>query len=107
MGFGYVQTLVKDTARIGIDAPPPPAGPGPSEIDLPPISIDTKQISAYLYTYINLLRNVTFTLGGSFEYVDASEDLIRGVGATSSTQSSGLHGRHYQIRLFVVRSLGH
>src|SRR5262249_16290932 len=82
--------LGKDIARIGIDAPPPPEGPGPSETDFPPISTDTKQISTYLYTYINLLRNVTFTLGGSFEYVDASEDFIPGGGGHQFNPKFGL-----------------
>jgi tetratricopeptide (TPR) repeat protein len=108
VGFDYVQIVGDENVRAGINAPPPPDGPGPFELDFPALSLDTKQINVYAYLYINLLKNVMFTLGGNFAYVDASEDFIPGGGTDQFNPKFGITWTPFSnttVRGSVTRTL--
>jgi tetratricopeptide (TPR) repeat protein len=52
--------------NINLPFPPPPFGPGPITLTtITNTSEDSKQTNLYLYSNLNLLKNVTFTLGVS------------------------------------------
>ncbi len=61
-GFGVF--LIKDERNIALDLnlPPPPFGPGP-QMTRETIPQDVTHLNFYVYSYISLLKNVTFTLG--------------------------------------------
>jgi len=65
-GIGYfdVDGTIKQTS--GVNLPPPPFGPGFIEIPAT-INTITHHFNIYSYAYLNFLRNVTFTLGVSFD----------------------------------------
>ena len=47
---------------------PPPDGPGPTEISAT-TSTDLQHVNVYAYAYIHLLKNVTFTVGASADFL--------------------------------------
>src|SRR5207249_672289 len=55
-------------ALTGLDLPPPPDGPGPTVIPTT-LSTDTKHANVYAYSYIHVLKDVTFTVGASADFV--------------------------------------
>jgi tetratricopeptide (TPR) repeat protein len=64
IGFFDVDGTMKQT--FGVNFPPPPFGPGFTEI---PATINTltHHFNVYSYAYLNFLKNLTFTLGASFD----------------------------------------
>ena len=70
-----------------------------------PTSLDSKALNLYAYTYLNFLKNVTFTLGASYDknQNEGSDTLIK----TSSTRNSGLHGIRFRTPPFVRLPSGH
>ncbi len=69
-GAGY--SNVDGTTTVTTGLPPPPDGPGPIATD---IGGNVEHVNAYLYGYLTLLKDVTFTLGLStdFMWTDALE----------------------------------
>jgi len=62
-GVGYAQSDGKVDITAGTIFPPPF-----DVISFPSSSTDLKHTNVYAYSYINLLRNVTFTLGASGDF---------------------------------------
>ena len=69
-GIGYFDINGEDLATTELDFPPPPMGPGPIT-DVQNIDRDVKHTNAYIYTYINLLKNVTATIGVSGDFIES------------------------------------
>jgi tetratricopeptide (TPR) repeat protein len=71
-GVGYFDIDGTLNTKIGTVFPPP--------FDVIPSTTDTgiQHVNAYAYGHINLLRNVTFTVGASFDYLRGDPDLIPG-----------------------------
>ena len=65
-GLGYFDVNGNIKQTVGINLPPPPFGPGfintPSTVDT-----ITHHFNIYSYAYLNLIKNLTFTLGVSFD----------------------------------------
>jgi len=68
-GVGYFDIDKKQDLTVDLDLPPPPDGPGPTTIQTT-TNEDVKHTNLYLYSYINLLKNVTFTLGASGDFFE-------------------------------------
>lgn len=66
-GAGYFDIAGDITATLVLDLPPPPDGPGPIEVS-EQVSQDARHINAYAYGHINLLQDVTFTVGLSADF---------------------------------------
>jgi tetratricopeptide (TPR) repeat protein len=85
-GGGYFNIDKKDEITTDITIPPmviplpPPLPPivipGMTLIDTQEFDRDVKHTNAYVYSYINLLKNVTFTLGASGDFFkpDSSDE---------------------------------
>jgi opacity protein-like surface antigen len=75
-GAGHFNIDAKEELTTEIQPPPIIVPFPPFIIILPPITvsseneIDVKHTNLYLYSYINLLENVTFTLGASGDFFD-------------------------------------
>ena len=67
-GVGFVDTIGNEQVRVGI--------PGPTVIRLPSTDLENRHFNAYAYGHINLIKNVTFTLGASVDSVRGSSDII-------------------------------
>ena len=65
-GVGYAKSDGKVDITVGTILPPPF-----DIISLPRASTDLKHTNVYTYSYINLLRNVTFTLGASGDFANS------------------------------------
>jgi tetratricopeptide (TPR) repeat protein len=65
-GIGYFDVDGNIKATLGVNLPPPPFGPGFIEIPST-INTITHHFNIYSYAYLNFLKNVTFTLGVSFD----------------------------------------
>ena len=65
-GLGYFDINGTIQTTVGLNLLPPPFGPGPIEV---PSMTDTatRHFNSYVYAYINLLKNVTFTVGASVD----------------------------------------
>ena len=63
-GAGYFNIDGRIGQVIGIDAPPPF-----DRIEFEPQSTDLEHVNAYVYSYINLLKHVTFTVGFSADFL--------------------------------------
>jgi tetratricopeptide (TPR) repeat protein len=66
-GIGYFDINGRMDTTIGFDIPPP-EGPGPFE-SFEPLSTDLQHINVYEYAYLHLLKNVTFTVGLSADFL--------------------------------------
>jgi tetratricopeptide (TPR) repeat protein len=64
MGYFDVDGTIKQT--LGLNLPPPPFGPGFIEIPAT-INTITHHFNIYSYAYLNFIKNVTLTLGVSFD----------------------------------------
>lgn len=69
-GAGYFHVDGRIDTTFQLDLPPPPDGPGPIVIS-DTTSTDLHHGNMYVYSYVNLLKKVTLTVG-------ASVDLVRG-----------------------------
>jgi Flp pilus assembly protein TadD len=67
-GAGHFNINGKVTVASTINLPPPPEGPG-SIFSSATSSTDLEHTNLYAYSYINLIKNVTFTLGFSADFV--------------------------------------
>lgn len=68
-GVGHFNIDRKDKFTAELNLPPPPDGPGPTTSrDI--FDEGTRHTNLYSYSYINFLRNVTFTLGASVDFFD-------------------------------------
>ena len=76
-GVGSFNINGEDLVTTELNFPPPPFGPGP-QTDVQTIDRDVKHRNAYLYTYINLLRNVAVTMGVSGDFFK-SEDTTNSI----------------------------
>jgi tetratricopeptide (TPR) repeat protein len=76
-GAGYVDTLGQFDTFTGLDLPPPPRGPGPRVVQST-IGADIQHFNVYAYSYINLLKNTTFTAGASFDSVGGDSGIVPG-----------------------------
>ena len=56
-----------------MNLPPPPFGPGPITIT-DEVDGDAQHTNAYLYSYIAPFKNLTITLGGSYDDFDPDND---------------------------------
>jgi tetratricopeptide (TPR) repeat protein len=65
-GVGYFDVDGNIRTTLGVNLPPPPFGPGFVEIASTTNTI-THHFNIYSYAYLNFVRNVTFTLGLSFD----------------------------------------
>jgi tetratricopeptide (TPR) repeat protein len=65
-GAGYFDTDGRVDSTIGLDLPPPPLGPGPIEATST-TDVEVQHTNVYAYANINLLKNVAFTVGASFD----------------------------------------
>jgi tetratricopeptide (TPR) repeat protein len=65
-GVGYFDINGTIQTTTGINLPPPPIGPGPIE-QLSTTDTATRHFNSYVYAHINLLKDVTFTVGASFD----------------------------------------
>jgi outer membrane receptor protein involved in Fe transport len=63
-GIGYFDINAKEDVTIELNLPPPPFGPG-SSTTTDTLVEDVTHLNLYVYSYISLLKNVTFTLGAS------------------------------------------
>ena len=73
-GAGYFNINGDFTTTVGFDIPPP-FGPGPFEVSQD-TSTDLQHTNVYAYAYLNLLKNVTFTVGLSADFLSGdSPDL--------------------------------
>src|SRR5262249_48379234 len=66
-GVGYVNIDGQLDSTFGLNLPPPPDGPGPQVVQNTD-STDLKHTNLYAYGYINLLRNLTLTVGASADF---------------------------------------
>jgi tetratricopeptide (TPR) repeat protein len=71
-GVGYTDINGKLHTTLGTVFPPP--------FDVIPSTTDTgrEHVNAYAYGYVNILRNVTFTVGASFDYLNGDPGIIPG-----------------------------
>ncbi|MGH8064370.1 MAG: TonB-dependent receptor domain-containing protein [Candidatus Entotheonellia bacterium] len=76
-GAGYVDILGQFDTFTGLDLPPPPRGPGPRVVQST-VDADIQHFNVYAYGYINLLDNVTFTAGASFDSVSGDSGIVPG-----------------------------
>jgi hypothetical protein len=76
-GAGYVDILGKFDTFTGLDLPPPPRGPGPRVIQST-VDANIQRFNVYTYGYINLLENMTFTAGASFDSVTGGSGVVPG-----------------------------
>jgi outer membrane receptor protein involved in Fe transport len=67
--IGYFKINAQEELTVGLNLPPPPTGPGPT-ISMNTIDSDVKHFNLYVYSYLSLLKNVTFTLGESGDLFD-------------------------------------
>jgi tetratricopeptide (TPR) repeat protein len=81
MGGGYalqngtpLLTLAADFSGIG--GPPFSQRPG----DPSPLNDDIRHLNGYAYGYFKLLKNLTITAGGSYDWIDGPSDAFRFVG---------------------------
>jgi outer membrane receptor protein involved in Fe transport len=63
-GIGYFNLKGDRDIHLELNLPPPPAGPGLQTI-MDTLNEDTSHLNLYVYSYLSLLQNVTFTLGAS------------------------------------------
>jgi outer membrane receptor protein involved in Fe transport len=68
-GIGYFNINATNDLTVDLNLPPPPVGPGPTIIT-ETIDNDVRHVNLYVYSYISLLKNVTFTLGASGDFFD-------------------------------------
>ena len=69
-GIGYFDIEGEDKATTELNFPPPPFGPGPIT-DVQNIDSDVTHTNAYIYSYINMLKNLTATLGVSGDFFES------------------------------------
>jgi tetratricopeptide (TPR) repeat protein len=72
-GAGYFDIKREDNVIIDVNLPPPPFGPGPFTI-IDEADGDVQHINGYLYSYINPLKSLTVTVGGSYDDFDPDDD---------------------------------
>jgi tetratricopeptide (TPR) repeat protein len=77
-GLGYFKINGKVTTTLGFDFPPPPFGPGPTEVQVAKTNIGLHHVNGYMYSYINLIKNVTVTAGFSFDSLGGDSAFIPG-----------------------------
>ena len=75
IGFFDINGSLDTTVQLNI---PPPFGPGPVESSSS-TSTDLRHTNVYAYSYINLLKNVTFTLGISGDFTDGASPDVSGI----------------------------
>src|SRR5712691_3758187 len=75
VGFFDITGHVDTTVSFDI---PPPFGPGPVDM-LSTTSTDLRHTNVYAYSYIHLLKNVTFTLGLSGDFTDGASPDVSGI----------------------------
>jgi tetratricopeptide (TPR) repeat protein len=63
-GIGYFNIKGDRNTRQELNLPPPPDGPG-LQTTMDTLNEDTSHLNLYVYSYIFLLKNVTFSLGAS------------------------------------------
>ena len=102
-GIGYFNINATNDLTVDLNLPPPPDGPGPTIIT-ETIDNDVRHVNLYVYSYISLLKNVTFTLGASGDFFDTEIQPQRR--PTSSIRKSVWSGTHFQPRPFVLPSSG-
>jgi tetratricopeptide (TPR) repeat protein len=69
-GIGYFNIKKERDINVTLNLPPPPFGPGPQIIN-EPRNEDTMHVNLYVYSYLSLLKNVTFTIGASGDIFDS------------------------------------
>jgi tetratricopeptide (TPR) repeat protein len=74
-GAGYINSDGNVDTTFGLDLPPPPDGPGPIDVTSTQ-STDVEHVNVYAYAHLNLLKDVTFTVGASFDALSGAEDIL-------------------------------
>jgi tetratricopeptide (TPR) repeat protein len=77
-GLGYFKINGKVTQTVGFNFPPPPFGPGPTEVTFGKTDIGMHHVNGYGYAYINRIKNLTITLGYSFDLLGGDSGFIPG-----------------------------
>jgi tetratricopeptide (TPR) repeat protein len=77
-GLGYFKINGAVTTTLGFDFPPPPFGPGPQAIPVAKTNIGLHHVNGYAYGYINAIRNLTITLGYSFDLLGGDSGFVPG-----------------------------
>ena len=67
-GVGYAKINAEFDTIQALNLPPPPLGPGPITV-IDNTGISGKHVNAYAYGYVNVLKNLTLTLGASGDFV--------------------------------------
>lgn len=68
-GFGFFRIRGDEDVNIQLNLPPPPDGPGPITAS-DSINKGANHYNFYLYSYLSPLKDLTFTLGGSGDFLD-------------------------------------
>jgi tetratricopeptide (TPR) repeat protein len=77
-GVGYFNINAEDELDLMLLIPIDPFLP-PMPIEIKDVfDFDTDHTNVYLYSHIDMLKNVTFTLGGSYDHIDASSEDVDG-----------------------------
>jgi tetratricopeptide (TPR) repeat protein len=71
-GVGYFDIDGELRATVGFGFPP-----GPIEVQSATINLDLQHVNVYAYSYINLLRNVTFTVAASADFLRSGGPVVR------------------------------
>ena len=77
-GVGYAKSDGEADITAGAIVPLPPPLPPLSVIARSSSDTDVKHANVYAYSYINLLKNVTFTLGASGDFVSSDDPAFKG-----------------------------
>jgi len=72
-GIGYFSAKRDLDTNLELNLPPPPDGPGLQTI-METVNQDTTHLNLYVYSYISLLKNVTFTLGASGDIFNSERE---------------------------------
>ena len=71
-GVGYFNIDGDLRATVGFGVPP-----GPIEVQSATTNLDLQHVNVYVYSYINLLRNVTFTVAASIDLLRSGGPVVR------------------------------
>jgi len=76
-GIGYWDVTGHLDQTFNLIFPEPPDGPGPIVAENT-FGTDIRHLNLYLYTYLKLIENVTFTAGISADFVDGDSPALNG-----------------------------
>jgi tetratricopeptide (TPR) repeat protein len=106
-GVGYFDINGKLRATLGFNLPPPPEGPGPIDVAS---TTDTgiQHVNVYSYAHINVLKDVTFTAGASFDHLSGDPLFIPGESIDQFNPKFGITWNPFPattVRAAVFRTL--